>query len=909
MKTLNTRICLYQVVAIVLAIVIIFPCIPFTASAAEVPIEIRTIEDLYSIRNNLSGNYILMNDIDLTEATAQGGDWDSGKGWDPIGGEENPFSGTFDGNGHSIIGLQSTSGGLFYSLHNATIKSLSIKNATAAYGVLAYSISNSEIFNICINTAILSKGDKNSIVGTVSCLVEDSSISSSSIQNVSIANKYPNKYQIRVGGVFGTMEEGTLIVDKVGVSDLSIVAFDAAVGGIIYNIKKGNIQINECFATGSFEVENSNYSVGGIFDTIEDDFKGSSGNVVVQIDNCYSDITRTRGRAYGIGAVCVQKVFSSAWDAYLYYCPKVTVSHCVVCNGTNDEFLDIHEYYDHKATITISNSYYNSKIINETPDSNKVALTEAQMKLQSCFGNLDFVNTWFIDLNTGINHPQLRNNPEPPKVTYDVLYNFSGGTNGPEAQIKYYNQDLKLSAQKPEKTCKITFDPTGGTVSQTNKTVNYTFANWRNEDGTTYAPGATYSKNESANLTAVWNNPTAGTLPTPSRSGFVFDGWYTAANGGYWVTASSELSGDTTLYAHWNEIAVSSLTINRHPTKTTYEIGETLNTSGWELKANYTDGTTKIITSGYMLDMSGAFTTAGTKTVNVSYGGKTVSFTVTVNPAKLTSISVASKPSKTVYYIGDALNTSGLTLTAAYSDGSSKTISSGYTTSGFSSATAGTKTVTVTYQGKTATFTVTVKEKTVGVNDPQIIVESKSARKGEEVILNLNVKNNPGFNSASIRIDYDKNVMTLENAELGELYASCTPSYDNLPYITFYGPRNITSDGLLLKLIFKIKDNAESGDYAVGVTYSEGDIANVAEDDVNFAIISGKISVTKYTPGDINGDGAVNVKDLTRLMRYINHEDVEVVTAALDVNGDGSVNVKDLTRLMRYINHEDVEIH
>lgn len=74
-----------------------------TASATvynEVPAGytgVYTIDDLYAIRNNLSGNYILMNDIDMSE-TAPGGDWDNGNGWSPI----DNFSGTFDGNGYAI---------------------------------------------------------------------------------------------------------------------------------------------------------------------------------------------------------------------------------------------------------------------------------------------------------------------------------------------------------------------------------------------------------------------------------------------------------------------------------------------------------------------------------------------------------------------------------------------------------------------------------------------------------------------------------------------------------------------------------------------------------------------------------------------------------------------------------------
>ncbi len=58
-------------------------------------------------------------------------------------------------------------------------------------------------------------------------------------------------------------------------------------------------------------------------------------------------------------------------------------------------------------------------------------------------------------------------------------------------------------------------------------------------------------------------------------------------------------------------------------------------------------------------------------------------------------------------------------------------------------------------------------------------------------------------------------------------------------------------------------------------------------------------------PGDINGDGTVNNKDLTRLMKYLAGEEVETVTVCLDTNGDSNINNKDLTRLMKYISGED----
>ena len=89
--------------------------------------------------------------------------------------------------------------------------------------------------------------------------------------------------------------------------------------------------------------------------------------------------------------------------------------------------------------------------------------------------------------------------------------------------------------------------------------------------------------------------------------------------------------------------------------------------------------------------------------------GLTSNCTINVKKEEVTSLTIATKPTKTNYYVGDTLNTAGLTLKAAYNNGTTQTITSGFTCTPTALSTAGAQTVTVSYGGKTATFTVKVE--------------------------------------------------------------------------------------------------------------------------------------------------------------------------------------------------------
>ena len=148
---------------------------------------------------------------------------------------------------------------------------------------------------------------------------------------------------------------------------------------------------------------------------------------------------------------------------------------------------------------------------------------------------------------------------------------------------------------KPVTTYTVTFDANGGTGSMADATGvsgEYTlpangftapagkqFKAW-SVDGIEKAVGDKITVTANTTVTAVWEDipvvtytvsfdanggkvtpasATTGadgklaTLPTPTRSGYRFNGWYTAVIGGKKITTSYQFTADTTVYAHWTK--------------------------------------------------------------------------------------------------------------------------------------------------------------------------------------------------------------------------------------------------------------------------------------------------------------------------------------------------------------------
>ena len=165
----------------------------------------------------------------------------------------------------------------------------------------------------------------------------------------------------------------------------------------------------------------------------------------------------------------------------------------------------------------------------------------------------------------------------------------------------------------------------------------------------------------------------------------------------------------------FSDVALAGITVTA-PTKTVYEQGQSLDTTGMVVTAVYADETTAVIEAGY--EVTGYVAeTLGQQTVTVTYEGFTATFTVTVEePMPYVASLVLTGPTKTEYNLGEALDLTGLTVTAVWSDEYEEEVAEGYEVTGYDANTPGEQTVTVSYEGASATFTVTVK-----ATDPELV--------------------------------------------------------------------------------------------------------------------------------------------------------------------------------------------
>jgi hypothetical protein len=256
--------------------------------------EIRNEVELNNVRNNLSGNYILLSDITLTNTTL-----DETEGWLPIGDyyDDYDFSYTFtgilNGNNHTISDLwidrPSTSYiGLFGAIYNAQVKNLEVEINNSNGGVRGYNfvggiaggVLGSNISNSYSTGDINGNGGVGGIVGYISESNVSNSYSTGNISgngyfiggimgfvyNSNIASSYSsgsidgNEY---AGGIAGA------VVDSVVMNNVAINPsingnsnVNRVVGGTGGNTISNNLALNSISVSGNNDISDDYYING-----------------------------------------------------------------------------------------------------------------------------------------------------------------------------------------------------------------------------------------------------------------------------------------------------------------------------------------------------------------------------------------------------------------------------------------------------------------------------------------------------------------------------------------------------------------------------------------------------------------------------------------------------------------------
>ena len=159
-------------------------------------------------------------------------------------------------------------------------------------------------------------------------------------------------------------------------------------------------------------------------------------------------------------------------------------------------------------------------------------------------GNITLVATW----------EQQQVQP----TVYTVTFDSNGGS-----AVAAQNIEAGQKATKPADPTKDGFDFKGWTLNGSaydfNTAVNGNItlvATWEQQQvvPTTYT--VSFNANGGSVTPASAETNAEGklaTLPTPTRSGYRFNGWYTAKIGGTAITNNTVFTADTTVYAHWTK--------------------------------------------------------------------------------------------------------------------------------------------------------------------------------------------------------------------------------------------------------------------------------------------------------------------------------------------------------------------
>ena len=186
-----------------------------------------------------------------------------------------------------------------------------------------------------------------------------------------------------------------------------------------------------------------------------------------------------------------------------------------------------------------------------------------------------------------------------------------------------------------------------------------------------------------------------------------------------------------------------------------------------------------------------------------------------------------------------------------------------------------------------------------------LYVESTWCNAGKYAEVNINILDNPGISGAKFSVSYDQELTLISATEAGgvfEILDYTPPASLTSPAIFNWDSLDAVAneDGTIVTLKFAVSNNVSAGDKLnISISCKNGDVYDFDLNSLAVTTVNGYLEVIEFIPGDVNGDSAVNGKDVTLIRRYNAGMDVDINLLAADVNDDGVINGKDVTLIRR----------
>lgn len=356
------------------------PVAPSGSGTQVSPYQISTWQNLYWISQNSSSwssYFIQTADIDFADADPAINTWASGAGWTPIGNTSTAFTGSYNGQNLSIIGLyiNNASGvnmGLFgYIMGSGAISNLFVQATITGYSEVGALVGNIDDSNVSItnchsnatvtstNTTFNGPADAGGLVGIIAG-------GSPTIANCSSSGTVTGQGLRNVGGLIGYLDGGTVRKSFSTANVINTVGTQGNTGGFIGGINSNgnNTLIEDCFAAGNVSGGSNDYitewtrGIGAFIGTSRREYSGYSKTIT----NCFAlGVVTQIGASSDIGGLIGR--FSTTTST-----SNPTVNNC---------------FWDTERTGQIT-----------TAGNRGTGLTTANMKIQGSFTDWDFTSTW-----------------------------------------------------------------------------------------------------------------------------------------------------------------------------------------------------------------------------------------------------------------------------------------------------------------------------------------------------------------------------------------------------------------------------------------------------------------------------------------------------------------------------------